>query len=138
MDFSPISPRFYQNEPKFNGIYSRKNLPKIKDEAYVVNLDEYKSIGTHWIGLHVNGNNNASDSYDTTYFDSFGVEYVPEEIKKFVGNKKIIKYIYRIQAYVLIMFGHFCIGFIYFMLKGKSLLDYTISFSANKYENNDK
>ena len=64
----------YQNEPKFNGVYSRNNLCEIKDGAYEINLDEYKSIGTHWIGLHVNGNNNA------IYFDSFGVEHIPKEI----------------------------------------------------------
>ena len=43
----------YQNEPKFNGVYSRNNLPKMKDELYVINLDEYKSIGTHWIALYM-------------------------------------------------------------------------------------
>ena len=58
--------KYYQNEPKFNRIYSRNNLPKIKDGAYVINLYEFKSIGTHWIALHVNGNN-------IIYFDSFGV-----------------------------------------------------------------
>ena len=46
--------KYYQNEPKFNGVYSRNNLPKIKDGAYVINLDEYESIGTHWIALYVN------------------------------------------------------------------------------------
>ena len=50
-------PKYYQNEPKFNGVYSRNNLPKIKDGAYVINLDEFKSIGNHWIALYVNGNN---------------------------------------------------------------------------------
>ena len=44
---------YYQNEPKFNGVYSRNNLPKIKNGAYVINLDEYESIGTHWIALYV-------------------------------------------------------------------------------------
>ena len=48
---------YYQNEPKFNGVYSRNNLPKIKDVTYIINPDEFKSIGTHWIALHVNGNN---------------------------------------------------------------------------------
>ena len=48
--------RYYQNEPNFNSVYSRNNLPKIKDGAYVINLDEYKSIATHWIALYVNGN----------------------------------------------------------------------------------
>ena len=65
--------KYYQNEPKFNGAYSRNNLPKIKDRAYVINLDEYEPIGTHWIVLFVNGNN-------IMYFDSFGVENIPEEI----------------------------------------------------------
>ena len=49
--------KYYQNDPKFNGVSSRSILPKIKDGAYVINLDHYKSIGTHWIALHVNGNN---------------------------------------------------------------------------------
>ena len=58
---------YYQNEPRFIVIYSRDNLPvKIKDEAYVVNLDEYSDIGTHWIALYVNNKT-------TTYFDSFGI-----------------------------------------------------------------
>ena len=80
------------NEPKFNGVYARNNLPKIKDGAYVTNFDEYKSIGTHWIALYVNGNN-------TIYFDSFGIEHFLKEIKKFIGNKNIATNIYRIQAY---------------------------------------
>ena len=75
---------------------------------------------------------------NVTYFDSFGVEHIPKEIKKFIGNKNIITNIYRIQAYNSIMCGYFCIGFIDFMLKGKSLLDYTNLFSPNNYEKNDK
>ena len=47
--------KYYQNERKFNGVYSRNNLPQIKDVTYVVNLHELMSIGTHWIALHVNG-----------------------------------------------------------------------------------
>ena len=73
-----------------------------------------------------------------TYFDSFRVEHIPKEIKKFIGNKNIITNIYRIQIYDSIMCGYFCIGFIDFMLKGKSLLDYTNLFSPNDYEKNDK
>ena len=56
----------YQRETKFNAVYSRNNLPKIKDGAYVLNLDESKSIETQWIALHVNVDN-------VTYLDSFGV-----------------------------------------------------------------
>ena len=48
--------KYYQNEPKFYGVYSRNNLPKIKDGTYVINLGEFKSIGTNWIALYVNGN----------------------------------------------------------------------------------
>ena len=58
--------KYHQNQPKLKDVHSRNNLPKIKDGAYVINLDEYKSIGTHWIPLHVNENN-------IVYFDSFGV-----------------------------------------------------------------
>ena len=68
--------------------------------------------------MHVNAKN-------LTYFDSFGAEYIPKEIRKFVGKKNITTNIYRIQAYDSIMCGHFCIRFIDFMLKGKSLLEYT-------------
>ena len=121
----------YENEPKFNGVYSRNNLSKIKDGVDIVNLDEYESIGTHWIALHVNNNN-------VTYFDSFGVEHIPKEIKKFIGNKNIIRNIYRVQAYDSIIYRNFCIGFIDFLLKGKNLLDYTNLFSPNDYEKNDK
>ena len=56
--------KYYQNGPKFN-------LPKMKNETYVINLDKFKSIGTHWIALYVNDNN-------ATYFDSFGVERIPK------------------------------------------------------------
>ena len=84
--------KYYQNEPEFNGVYSRNNLSKIKDVAYIINLDEYESIGTHWISLYVNAKN-------VTYFDSFQVQPIPREITRFVGNKNITTNIYRIQAH---------------------------------------
>ena len=75
--------KYCQNETRFNGVYSRNNLPKkIKDGTYVINLDEYADVGTHWIALFCNRN-------EIVYFDSFGVEHIPEEIKKFIGNKHI-------------------------------------------------
>ena len=77
---------------------------------YVINLDEYDSIETHWIALHVNAEN-------VRYFDSFGVEYIPKEIGKFIGNKNIITNIYRIQAHDSIMCGYICIIFIDFKAK---------------------
>ena len=72
------------------------------------------------------------------YFVNFEVEHFPKETKKFIGNKNIITNIYRIQAYDLIICGNFCIGFIDFMLKGKSLLYYTNLFSPNNHGKNDK
>ena len=63
-----------KNEPKFNGVYLRKNLPKIKDGAYVINPDEYKSIGTRWVAFYVNSDN-------VTYFDSFGVEVFQKKLE---------------------------------------------------------
>ena len=74
--------KYYQNEPRFNGVYFRDNLPRIRDRVYVINLDEYSNIGAHWIDLYVQNNN-------ITYFDNFGVEYILEEIETFIGNKNI-------------------------------------------------
>ena len=72
-------------------------------------------MGTGWVALYVNDNN-------VTYFDSFGVEHILNEIRKFIGKKYITANIYRIRAYDSIICRYFCIGFIDFMLKGKSLL----------------
>ena len=115
--------RYYQNEPRFNGVFSRNNLPKkIKDEAYVINLDEYADVETHWIALFCNRNK-------IVYFESFGVEHVPEEIKKFFENKNIKANIFQVQANDSVTCGYFCIGFIDFMLVGKKLTNYTSLFS---------
>ena len=90
--------------------------------AYVINLDEYFDIGTHWITLYALNNN-------VTYIDSFGVVHIPKEIKKCteissINNCTITTNIYRIQAYDSVMCGYFCIGVIDFMLKGRSLTDF--------------
>ena len=74
---------YHQNELELNGVYLRNNLSKIKDRTCIINLDEYKSVETHWIALHVNAEN-------VTYFHSFEVEHIPKEIRKFIGNKNII------------------------------------------------
>ena len=99
-----------ENEPKFNGVYSRNNLSKIRDRAYKIYLDEYDSIGTHWIALY-------SHTKNVTYFDCF------EEIRKFIGNKKFVTNIYRVQAYNSTICGYFFVLFIDFLLKGKSFLE---------------
>ena len=126
--------KYNQNEPRFNGVYSRDNLPKIKDGAYVINLDEYSDIGTHWVALYVQNN-------DVTYFDSFGVEHIPKEIKTFINhplssashNKNIKTNIFRIQAYDSIMCGYFCIAFIDFLLAGKTLTGFRNLFSRKSF-----
>ena len=108
---------YYQNEPRFIGAYSRDNLPyKIKNGAYVINLDEYSHshIETDWIVLCVNNKT-------VTYFDSFGIKH---------SN-------YRIQNYDSVMCGNLCIGFIDYMFKGKSLTDYTNLFSPNNFKKNE-
>ena len=101
----------YENEPRFNGVFSRDNLLKnYKGWAYVTNLDEHKDTGIQWIALFCMKN-------QVIYFDSF--DHIPEETTKFIGNKNIKANIFRGQANNSIMCGYFCIGFIDFMLEGK-------------------
>ena len=72
--------RYFQNEPRFNRVYS-KNLPKkIKNGAYAISLDEYADVGTHWIALFCKNN-------EIAYFDSFGVEHIPKEIENLLDIK---------------------------------------------------
>ena len=129
---------YYKNELRFNGVYSRNNLPKtIKKGAYVINLDEYENTGTHWVSLFVKTN-------EAIYFDSFGVEHIPKEINKSINSdttnlsslKGTKSDIFRIQEYDSIMCGYFCIELINYMLKGKTLLDYTNLFSPNDFKKN--
>ena len=110
--------------------YSIDNLPEIKDGAYIINLDEHSDIGTHWVALWVDNNS-------VTYFDSFGVEHIPKEIKAFIGCSLSITNIFRIQAYNSVMCRYFWIGFIDFILKGKTLTEFTNLFSPNNFEKND-
>ena len=118
---------YYKNEPRFNGVYSRNNLPnKTKKGACVINLDEYENTGTHWVSLFVKANK-------VIYFDSFSIEHIPKEINKFINNNNIESNIFRIQAYNSIMCGYFCVEFINYMLKDKKLLDYTNLFSPNDF-----
>ena len=122
--------KYYQNEPRFKGVYSRDNFHKIKDGDYVINLDVYSNIGTHWVALYVG----AAGSKDVIYFDSFGVEHIPKEIKAFIGrSSSVTTNISRIEAYDSIMCGYFCTGFIDFILAGKTLNKFTNLFSPNNF-----
>ena len=109
---------YYQNEPRFNGVYFRDNLPGKIKQTYVINLDEYFDIGIHWI-------------------DGFWVEHIPTEIKNVINNKNIIESIFRIQAYDSVMCGHFGIGFINFIFNGNNLTDFTNLFSPINFRKND-
>ena len=80
--------KYYQNEPRFNGVHSRNNLQKANYRSYVINLDEYSDIETHCVTLYVKNN-------DATYFDYFDVENIPKEIKTFISNKNMKTNIFR-------------------------------------------
>ena len=96
----------------------------------MINLDEYADLGTYWIAFFSNRN-------EISYFNSFGVEHVPEEIKEFVENKNIIANIFRVRANNSVICGYFYNGFIYFMFAGKKLSDFTSMFSPYGFERND-
>ena len=84
--------KYYQNESRFDGVYSRDNIPKIKDGAYIINIAEYSDIGTHWVALYTHDDN-------ITYFDSFGVEHIPKEIEASIdGSLSMTTNIFGIQA----------------------------------------
>ena len=100
------------------------------NEVYEINIDEYADVGAHLIALYVK-------NIEIIYFDSFGVEHIPKEIEKFIGHKNIKANIFRIQANNSIMCGYFCIGFIVFMLQGKTLIDLTSLFSPYDFKKND-
>ena len=96
----------------------------------MINLDEYADVGTHWIALFCNKS-------EIVYFDIFGVESVPEEIKQFIGNKNIEANIFRVPGINSVMCGYLCTGFIDFMLVGKKLTDFRNLFSPYYFLKND-
>ena len=104
-------------------------LKKIKDGAYLINLDEYADVGTHLIALFCR-------KTEIAYCDGFSVEHVTEEIRGFIANKNIKSNIFRVQARNSIMCGFFCIGFINFMLASKKLTYFTNLLSPYDFEKN--
>ena len=122
---------YFNDEPRFNGFFSRNNLPRIKDVAYVINLDDKNSKGTHWVSLFINKD-------IAIYFDSFVTEYTPQEVLNKIKDKSITYNIFRIEDNEAIMCGFYCIAFIEYMLVGKILLDCTNLFTPNDYKKNDK
>ena len=107
-------------------------MPKtIKNGTYVINLDECADVDIHRIALYVKNN-------EVVYFNSFGVEHVPKEIKKFIGHKNTKTNIFKIQADNSIMCGYFCIGFIDFIFARNILINFTSLFSPYDFKKNDK
>ena len=110
--------RYYQNEPKFNGVCSRDILTnKIKNKTYVINLGEYADIGIHWITLYANNN-------VITYFDSFRVEYIRKKVKDFIEGplkrSMTLANNFRIQTYdSVVIYGYFALDLLIICLKVK-------------------
>ena len=111
------------------------NLPKtIENGAYLISLDEYADVGTHWIA-------SSCRKSEIVDFNSFDVEHVPAEIKEFVGNKNVEANIFEVQQNKSIICGYFCISirFIQFMLDGgKKLTDFASMFSPYEFETNER
>ena len=118
---------YFNYKPKLNGAFSRNNLPRIKDGVYIINLDDKKSNITHWVSLF-------TDRSAPVYLDSFGIEYIPQEISNNIKHKSITHNTFRIQGNKSIMSGFYCITLIEYMLAVKTLLDYTNLFSPNDYK----
>ena len=113
---------YFKDVKRFNGVYSRDNLPNLKKGGYVINLDHSKNTGTHWVVIFVKKD-------EVIYFDSFGVEYIPKEVMERIKNKKIKTNIFRIQDNNAIICSYFCILLIEYILQGKTLTDFANLFS---------
>ena len=124
---------YFKDLKVFNGVFSRNNLPKLKNGEYIINLDHSENTGTHWIVIFVN-------KKKVIYFDSFGVEYIPKEIMERIehSSKNIKTSIFRIQDNNPIMCAYFCIFFIEYMLDNKTLTDFTNLFSPWDLQKNDE
>ena len=123
---------YFDGDKRFDGVFSRDNLNIFnKDGAYIINLDKYDNIGTHWVAIYLKNNN-------VTYFDSFGIEYIPKEITKLINDKSIKSNIFRIQSLNSILCGYFYIGFIEYTFNNLGLNEYTKLFLVTDFDKNDQ
>ena len=97
---------YFNYKPRFNGGFSRRNIPRKKDGAYVLNLDDKNSKGTHWVSLFVDRNT-------AVYFDSFGIKYIPQEVLNRIRDKSITHNIFRMQDNESTVCGFYCFYRIY-------------------------
>ena len=123
--------KYFHYKSRFNGIFSRDDLPKIKDGSDVTNLDDKQSKGKHWVSLFTERN-------EGVYFDSFGTEYSHQEVLTKTKDKPVPHNIFRIQSVDSIMCKFYCIAFIEHMIVEKFLLEQTNLFSPNDFGNNHK
>ena len=124
--------KYYEGDNRFQGVHPRDDLPPvIKTGAYVINLDDMDGPGTHWVAVYCKYKK-------VTYFDSFAVGHIPEEVKIFVGDKKIRSNMYRLQHYYSIMCGYYCIAFIDHMFAGGNLQSFNKMFDPHDFDLNDK
>ena len=123
--------KYFNYEPRFNGVFLKGNLSRIKDRANVINLNDKQSKSTPWVSLVI-------DRSTALYFDSFRIEYIPQELLNKIKDKSITRNILRIQFQDSIICRFYCIAFIEYMIAGKTLLNYTNLFSPNDYKKNDK
>ena len=121
--------KYYENEPRFNGICSRNSLPK--KGWRICNKPWWICRCRHTFDCFF------FNKSEIVYFDSFGVEHAAEEIIELAGNKNIIANIFRVQANNSVMCGYFCIGFTDFMLAGKKLTNFKSMFCPYDFEKND-
>ena len=104
---------YFNFELRFNGTFSRNNLPRIKDGANVINFDNKKRKVTHWVSLFI-------DLNLAVYFDSSGIAYIPLKVLNKIKEKSVTHNIFRIQDNESIMSEFYCISFIEYMLTGKT------------------
>ena len=120
-------PKYHDQDCRFNGVYSRNNLPRIKDGVSAINQDDEESKGTYWVSLFINIST-------AVYFDSFGIKYFRQEVLSKIEYESILHNVFSIQFEDSIKFGFYCITFTEHMIAGKTLLDYTNLFSLNDYK----
>ena len=123
---------YFNSDKRFDGTFSRDNLNIFnKDGAYIINLDKYDNIGTHWVAIYLKNNN-------VTYFDSFGIEYIPKEITKLINDKSVKSNIFRIQSFNSILCGYFYTGFIEYTSNNLGLNEYAKLFLVTNVDKNDQ
>ena len=123
---------YFNSDKRFDGTFSRDNLNIFnKDGAYIINLDKYDNIGTHWVAIYLKNNN-------VTYFDSFGIEYIPKKIAKLINDKSIKSNIFRIQSFNSILCGYFYTGFIEYTSNNLGLNEYAKLFLVTNVDKNDQ